>query len=106
MKYKPEKKAEALSRIAQIGVPETSKELGISLQTLYKWRNESQGGAEIPSAQPEIDDQELRKILQNDQMLEAAVKRLETENASLRAENAELRQTAGQLKRALLAILK
>ena len=46
MKYTMEKKAEALARMAEIGVQKTSEEMNISVQTLYKWRNEERDGAE------------------------------------------------------------
>lgn len=40
-RYTSEQKAQALQSMAEIGVVKTKEALGISAQTLYKWKNES-----------------------------------------------------------------
>lgn len=107
MKYIPEDKAKALSRIREVGVRLTSQELNISMQTLYKWQREPQGEVQDTFAiKAEIPREELRQLIQNEKSLETTLNRLERENAALRDENAALRQTIAQLKSALVALLR
>lgn len=105
MKYNQEKKAAALERIAEIGVKKASVELGISVQTLYKWRNEGDGGTSRRPAQSEAKTEELRQTILNDQFLESKVKQLEDQNHALRDENKMLRAKAAQLKKAIADLI-
>jgi len=98
-----EKKAEALACIAEIGVQKTSEEMKISVQTLYKWRNEVRDGAD--SAQPNMDTDAMRQFIQDGEMQAASIKRLEDESAKLREENAKLRQENARLKIAIKAFI-
>lgn len=106
MKYKPDDKSKALSRIAEVGVRQTSQEMNISMQTLYKWQREPQAEAQdtLP-LKMEMPGEELRQLILNEKSLETTLNRLEKENVSLRDENAALRQTIAQLKNALIALL-
>lgn len=105
MKYNQDKKAAALARIAEIGVKNTSEELGISVPTLYKWRNEG-GGVSSESAQGSAMTEELRQVLINDQFLESKVKQLEDQNSALRDENRKLREKAAHMKKAIMALME
>lgn len=102
MKYSQEKKAAAIERIAKIGVKRASEELGISVQTLYKWRNEGDSGTmRSRPVLSEAKTEELRQALLNDQFLESKVKQLEDQNHALRDENKMLRAKAAQMKKAI-----
>ena len=103
MKYTIEKKAEAMARMAAIGVAKTSEEMNISVQTLYKWRNEAKEGA--GAGQPNVDADALRQLIENEEMQAAAIKRLEGEAERLREENARLRQESARLKIAIKAFI-
>lgn len=106
MKYDQERKASALERIAEIGVKKASEELGISVQTLYKWRNEGDGGTmRSRPAQSEAKMEGLRQALLNDQFLESKVKQLDDQNHVLREENKMLRAKAAQLKKAITDLI-
>ena len=102
MKYTMEKKAEAMARMAAVGVQKTSEEMNISVQTLYKWRNEARDAS---AGQPNVDADALRQFIQNEEMQAAAIKRLEDESAKLREENAKLRQENARLKIAVKAFI-
>ena len=103
MKYTVDKKAEAMARMAAIGVAKTSEEMNISVQTLYKWRNEAKESS--IAGQPSADTDALRKLIQNEEMQTAAIKRLEGEADKLREENAKLRQENARLKIAIKAFI-
>ena len=103
MKYTTEKKADAMARMAAIGVAKTSEEMNISVQTLYKWRNEAKEGS--GAAQPNVDADALRQFIQNEEMQAAAIKRLEGEADKLRDENTKLRQENARLKIAVKAFI-
>jgi len=103
MKYTLDKRAEAMARMAAIGVQKTSEEMNISVQTLYKWRNEAKDSA--GASQPNVDTDALQQLIQNEEMQAAAVKRLEGEAEKLRDENAKLRQENARLKIAIKAFI-
>lgn len=104
MKYSQDRKAEALARISEIGVMKTSEEMHISVQTLYKWRNEA-GSPEALPEQTNTVAEELKQTIINDCFLEKKVATLEDENAALREENKELRKKTEQLRRAIITLL-
>lgn len=103
MKYTMDKKAEAMARMAAIGVQKTSEEMNISVQTLYKWRNESKGASF--AGQSNVDVDALRQLIQNEEMQAAALKRLEGEAEKLRDENGKLRQENARLRIAIKAFI-
>ena len=43
IRYTKEQKEAALNRVQEIGVLKTHNEMGISIQTLYKWRADAVG---------------------------------------------------------------
>jgi len=103
MKYAMEKKTEALARIAEIGVQKTSVEMNISVQTLYKWRNERKDGSD--AALPSVNTDALRQFIQDGEMHTAAIRRLEGDAERLRAENTKLRQENARLRVAIKAFI-
>lgn len=65
--YSTEFKAAAVAKCADIGVPRTSKELGVASSTLNEWRNRAEKASE-PKSKPSYDELEkevhrLRKEL-------------------------------------------
>ena len=103
MKYNAEKKAEALARMAEIGVLKTGEKMGISAQTLYKWRNE---GKNASAGAGRADDAgSLRKMIESERLHAAALQRLEDENAKLRDENKKLHRENSRLKVAVKAFI-
>ena len=103
MKYTVEKKAEALARMTEIGVQKTSERMNISVQTLYKWRNEGKDG--VDAGPPNVDSDSLRQLIQNGEMHAATVKRLENEAERVREENTKLRQENARLRIAIKAFV-
>ncbi|MCL2811841.1 MAG: hypothetical protein FWD25_08130 [Clostridia bacterium] len=103
MKYTMDKKAEAMARMAAIGVQKTSEEMNISVQTLYKWRNEAKDASSV--GLPNVDSEALRQLIENEEMQAAAIKRLEGDAERLRDENAKLRQENARLKIAIKAFI-
>lgn len=100
MRHTPETKKKALASIEKIGVKKTREAMGISAQTLYKWKNEGKEvivgekkpvGAKVAGAQ--------NAIKANDDYLQEKIAQLEAENAALRTTNANL-------KKALLAFME
>lgn len=102
VRYTDEQKKAALEKAKEIGVLKTHEELGISVQTLYKWRTEAEGaGKEKTKRAPRAKKAEkttLQELLDNDAVANK-IRRLEEENAELLAANV-------QLKKALLSILE
>jgi len=103
MKYTMDKKAEAMARMAAIGVQKTSEEMNISVQTLYKWRNEAKDAS--VAGLPSVDTDALQKLIENEEMQAASIKRLEGDADRLRDENAKLRQENARLKIAIKAFI-
>ena len=103
MKYTMDKKAEAMARMAAIGVQKTSEEMNISVQTLYKWRNEAKNSPF--GGQSNVDVDALRQLIENEEMQAVAIKRLEGEADKLRDENARLRHENARLKIAIKAFI-
>lgn len=101
-KYSPDKKNAAMERMAEIGVMKTSEELGISVPTLYKWRNEGK-----ESASPvRLNQEDLKDIMGSDPYLEKKVKQFEAENAALREENQALRDKVSKMRKAMLNLME
>lgn len=99
MKYNVEKKAQAIARMAEIGVAKTSEEMNISVQTLYKWRSEDKVEDVVASpVQPDAGVEGLLRVIHSEERQTAAIKRLEEENAKLRDENTKLLQENSKLK--------
>ncbi len=98
-RYEGDLKAKALARMNEVGVKKTGEELGISIQTLYKWRNEDQPAAPLGKKAADGKLDTLVQIIKNDGSLEAKIQRLE-------AENAELRKTLAQMRKAFVAMFE
>lgn len=103
-RYSAEEKQQALARAAEIGVAKTGEEMGIAIQTLYKWRNEekqaasTQDGLKVQPAASAVDRAEIKKLIKSNDMYEAKIKTLEEENT-------QLRQSIAKLKRALMDLI-
>ena len=103
IRYTAEQKEAALARMAEIGPRKTQQELGISLQTLYKWRTESGSKTERTKKAPEkkarknAKTEDLQPLLNDTLLLEKLNK--------LQEENARLIETNMKLKKALLAMM-
>lgn len=103
-KYSIEQKQEAISLMEKMGVKKTGEELGISIQTLYKWRNEQKDratGDAQPYADPDDvnqwdDENALLETMSHD-ALEAKVRQLEEEVEALRQVNARLKKALSAL---------
>ena len=98
-RYEGDIKSNALARMQEIGVKQTGEELGISIQTLYKWRNEDKNAATSQADLSNAKMEEMIRLLKNDDALEARLKQLE-------AENAELRKSLSQMRRAFVAMFE
>lgn len=88
-KYAPELKEKAIQSMNEIGVKKTQEALGISVQTLYKWRNQEEAPAQ--RKQPE-GLEEIYKLLMEDEGLLVKVSQLEAENSALRTKVAQLKK--------------
>lgn len=97
-RYGEEIKAQALARIEEIGVKKTGEEMGLSIQTLYKWRNEAKKPS-ASKAKKEGKSADLLQIIKADASLEKKVQQLEEENA-------HLRKTLAQMKKAFAAMFE
>ena len=90
MKYTSEQKSAALKSIQDVGVSKTAEALKISVQTLYKWRNEADTqpsetakpkGHRTAKTKETLD---AHALLEKDKSLEQKISQLEAENAALR----------------------
>lgn len=98
IRYTREQKENALSRVHEIGVLKTHEETGISIQTLYKWRAESNVADDSGDGRKKVQKNEYQALLDDDAIANK-INRLEEENAELIAANL-------QLKKALLSLLE
>lgn len=95
IRYTAEQKENALNRMQEIGAKKTQEELGISVQTLYKWRTERAGGAPKPAAKEKKakkQNDDVKALLNDDDALLEKLNRLESENAALLAMNMKLKK--------------
>lgn len=98
-RYEGDIKEQAIARMQEIGVKRTGEELGISIQTLYKWRNEKKDGQIFSKEQPIEKMEEMIRMLKSDDDMDTRILQLE-------AENAELRKSVAQMRRALISMLE
>lgn len=100
MRHPEEKRQTALESIAKIGVKKTHEATGISMQTLYKWKNEGKKAspAKAPAAVSE-------KVKAAKAVVKASDDQLLEKIAQVEAENAKLRDTNEKLKKALLTFI-
>lgn len=94
IRYTEEQKEKAMESIKSIGVPKTSKELGITTGTLYKWQTEMAGD---DGAIKKAKVASVKKLLKNDDALEKKIRQLEDENRQLRETNEKLRKALAAL---------
>lgn len=107
VRYTQEQKENALKRVEEIGAKQARAELGISMQTLYKWRAEAKVDAGEDSVKKtakkksakkankkndENSIENIRALLTEDDALTAKITRLEAENAALIAMNIKLKK--------------
>ena len=100
IRYTKEQKEAALNRVQEIGVLKTHNEMGISIQTLYKWRSADTTAAPKTTGKrrgPKADTQARKLLAESD---DTAAKL-----AALQAENTRLRETNLKLRKALAAML-
>lgn len=97
--YTEEQKAQALQSIQENGVSKTSEAMGISIQTLYKWRSADAAAPKTTGKRrgPKADTQARKLLAESD---DTAAKL-----AALQAENTRLRETNLKLRKALAAML-
>ena len=98
-RYEGDIKANALARMQEVGVKQTGEELGISIQTLYKWRNEDKNSASSQADLSNAKMEEMIRLLKNDDALEAKIRQLD-------AENEELRKSLAQMRRAFVSMFE
>lgn len=108
VRYSYEQKAEALKLAGEIGVYKAQEKLGISIQTIYKWRSE----AKKPETQPAKEtakgyektvsrEVDVHDLLNADDGALASLEALQNENKRLMDENNSLRIVNQRLKKAL-----
>ena len=95
VRYTQEQKDEAMRSIEKVGVAKTSEEMKIAVQTLYKWRNDS-NATKPPEksaikAKGKAKASDARALLANDRTLQKKNDQLEAENKALRATLARYR---------------
>ena len=86
IRYTKEQKEAALSRVQEIGVLKTHEETGISIQTLYKWRADSDVKGDSKAGRKKIQKNEYQALMDDD-VIANKINRLEEENAELIAAN-------------------
>lgn len=101
MRHSEETRQNALESIAKVGVRKTHEETGISLQTLYKWRNadkDMRPGTTALSASEKMSAAKEAIRASDEQLLEKI--------ACIEAENEKLRAANERLKKALMAFIE
>lgn len=99
MHYTDEQRAQALQSIEEIGVAKTGEAMGISVQTLYKWKNKNQEPAATAGKR------RGRKPKDAARALLAEADDTTARLAALQEENLRLRETNQKLRKALTALL-
>ena len=100
-RYEKELRGKALARMREVGVKKTGEELGVSIQTLYKWRGE---GKERKIVILNAEEQQEK--------LDSLIQLLKTEDdmgarvAQLEAENSQMRKSLAQIRRAFMAMFE
>jgi len=96
-RYSDDIKKQAIESIKAIGVKRTGEEMDLSIQTLYKWRNDARGlsGRSIPAGK----SSELLRLMKEDNSQEEKIRQLEMENA-------KLRQTIVRMKKAFIEMME
>ena len=96
-RYAEEIKTQALAKMNSIGVKKTSEEMGLSIQTLYKWRNEGKAPSKTKE-KGKGNSAELLKLIKAEDNMDKKIEQLEEENT-------QLRKTVSRLKKALAAMI-
>jgi len=96
-RYDHNMKTTAIKLLREKGVKETAEELNISIQTLYKWRNEDKLFFRFHTEAPTPEMEDMVRILRNDEAADIKMERLD-------AENLRLRRTITLMRKALLAM--
>lgn len=110
VRYTSEQKADALKMLSEVGAKKTQENLGISLQTIYKWKNEAtnaDGGSAKRSAKKKkivSTKASIKALIASDDGSLASFEALRAENNRLTSENNTLRVTNQKLKKALAAL--
>lgn len=115
VRYTEEQKANALKRVDEVGVAKAKDELGISSQTLYKWKHDA-GSITEPSKpkkrakklttdQPKAAADTQSEKIEVAKALLAEPSAVEEKLAQLEVENAKLRETNARLRTALAAFI-
>lgn len=102
-RYTEEDKQKALESMEDVGVTQTSEQMGISVQTLYKWRAGARPNCvgfagkaqEEPVKRASLTD--LARVLGDDDIYEEKIKELEAENFRLRRKISKLKQVIIEL---------
>lgn len=102
VKYSLEQKTNALNLIREKGVAKAHEELGISIQTLYKWRNEAnvdgfeavENAGKLPvsakKAKVAAPSDDIKKLIKENDGTKATIEALQAENEALRQMNKRL----------------
>lgn len=115
VRYTKEQKTEALKLVAEQGVTKAKNELGISIQTLYKWKHDADTTTEQPkptkrakkvaAKQPKAVANAQDQKVETAKALLAEPSAAEEKIAQLEAENAKLRDANQRLRDALAAFI-
>lgn len=100
IRYTDEQKAQALESIQKNGVAKTGEAMGISLQTLYKWKNQN-----ITEETPATGKRRGRKPKEAARALLAETDDTAARLTAVQEENLRLRETNQKLRKALAALL-
>lgn len=100
VRYTEEQKAQALQSIVENGVAKTSEAMGISIQTLYKWKNQTTSAEGDATAK-----RRGRKAKETARTLLAEADDTTVRLAALQEENLRLREMNQKLRKALAAML-
>lgn len=92
IKYTDEQKSRAMELVAQKGIRAAHEELGIAMQTLYKWRNSAGAEPSPRGRKPKQQTVDNEKLVNDSEYLETKVKTLEAEVQLLLEKNAALRK--------------